>query len=114
MVDIYNLNYYWFVGYSDITASHFRREYLDLKDRLLHGYNQRWAYVTVAATVTKKLAPFGRDGEAQTDKMVQTIITQVYPRHCYQSRDRPAAGWGVEGIGAGEDGTAFDSCWQPA
>jgi EpsI family protein len=78
VVNIYNLNYYWFIGYSDITASHFRREYLDLKDRLLHGYNQRWAYVTVAATITKGLMPFGKD-EEETDKMVQKIITQVYP-----------------------------------
>jgi EpsI family protein len=79
IVNVYNLNYYWFVGYSDITANHFQREYIDLKDRLLHGYNQRWAYVTVAATVTKNLIPFGRD-EAQTDAMVQKLITMVYPR----------------------------------
>jgi len=79
IVNIYNLNYYWFIGYSDITASHFQREYIDMKDRLLHGYNQRWAYVTVAATVTKDLMPFGRD-EAQTDAMVRKIITQVYPQ----------------------------------
>ena len=23
VVEVYNLNYYWFIGYSDITASHF-------------------------------------------------------------------------------------------
>jgi EpsI family protein len=79
VVNIYNLNYYWFIGYTDITASHFRREYIDMKDRLLHGYNQRWAYVTVAATITKNLAPFGRD-EPQTDRMIQKIITDVYPQ----------------------------------
>jgi len=78
VVNLYNLDYYWFIGYSDITASHFRREYIDMKDRLLHGYNQRWAYVTVAATVTKNLVPFGRD-EAQTDAMIQKIIAQVFP-----------------------------------
>ena len=79
VVQIYNLNYYWFIGYSDITASHFEREYIDMKDRLLHGYNQRWAYVTVAATVTKGLVPFGKD-EAETDTMIQKIIAQVYPQ----------------------------------
>lgn len=67
----YNLYYYWFVGYTDITASHLQREYIDMKDRLLHGYNQRWAYVTVAAQITKN--------EAQTDEMLQKIIEQVYP-----------------------------------
>jgi EpsI family protein len=78
-VTIYNLDYYWFVGYSDITASHFEREYIDMKDRLFHGYNQRWAFVTVAATITKNLAPGGRD-EAQTDAMIQQLIAKVYPQ----------------------------------
>jgi hypothetical protein len=75
---MFELDYYWFIGYSDLTASHFRREYIDLTDRLLHGYNQRWAFVTVAAQVTKNLAPFGKD-EEQTDAMVQKMIAQVYP-----------------------------------
>ena len=50
---IENLTYYWFVGYTDVTASHFTRTMLDLRDRTLRGYNQRWAYVTVAATSQK-------------------------------------------------------------
>ena len=78
IVDVYNLNYYWFVGYTDITASHFERERIDLKDRLFHGYNQRWAFVTVASTVTKNLEPFGKD-EAETDTMLQKMIAQVFP-----------------------------------
>jgi EpsI family protein len=69
---IYGLDYYWFIGYSDITASHIQREFIDMKDRLLHGYNQRWAFVTVAATV--------RGDETQTDNMIQSLIAQVYPR----------------------------------
>jgi EpsI family protein len=77
--NVHNLNYYWFIGYSEITASHIRREYVDMRDRLLYGYNQRWAYVTVAATITKGLTPDGRD-EAQTDAMIQDLIKQVYPK----------------------------------
>jgi EpsI family protein len=82
VVDVYNLNYYWFVGYSDITASHIQREFIDMKDRLLHGYNQRWAFVTVASNITKGSAEdeFG-DGkdEAQTDAMLQKVIAEIYP-----------------------------------
>lgn len=80
---VYNLNYYWFIGYSDITASHFEREYIDIKDRLLHGYNQRWAYVTVAATISN-----GRT-EEQTDLMIQELIKRVYPQIV---TDKPQAG----------------------
>jgi len=80
VVPVYNLNYYWFIGYSDITASHFEREYIDMKDRLVHGYNQRWAYVTVAATVMKGLVKDGAGkDEGQTDAMIQKVIAQVYP-----------------------------------
>jgi EpsI family protein len=80
VVKVHNVIYYWFVGYSDITASHFEREYLDMKDRLLHGYNQRWAYVTVASNVTRGLTSegAGRDG-GQIDAMLQGMIQQVYP-----------------------------------
>jgi hypothetical protein len=74
VAQIYNLNYYWFIGYSDITASHFEREYIDMRDRLMRGYNQRWAYVTVASEVMN-----GRS-EAQTDEMIQDLIKRVYPR----------------------------------
>ena len=42
-VSIYNLNYYWFVGYHHLTASHLERTVLDIQDRILKGYNQRWA-----------------------------------------------------------------------
>lgn len=80
MVQVHNLNYYWFVGYSDITASHFEREYLDMKDRLLHGYNQRWAYVTVACNITKGMqADGGGKDEEETDAMLQKVIAEVYP-----------------------------------
>ena len=79
IVPVYELNYYWFIGYSDITASHFRREYIDMKDRLLHGYNQRWAYVTVACEVTKGLNTDGKD-ESETDAMIQKVIAEVFPK----------------------------------
>jgi hypothetical protein len=68
-----------------------QREYLDIKDRLLRGYNQRWAYVTVAATVTKGLVPYGKD-EAETDEMIQKIIAQVYPRIVMDVPGRGAGG----------------------
>jgi hypothetical protein len=73
VVEIHNLDYYWFIGYSDITASHFEREYIDIKDRLFHGYNQRWAYVTVTSNIN------GRD-EAQTQEILEGLIARVYPR----------------------------------
>lgn len=42
------LTYYFFIGHSDITASHEERTLIDMRDRLLKGQDQRWAYVQVS------------------------------------------------------------------
>ncbi len=77
-VNVFNLNYYWFVGYNDLTASHLARNLIDIKDRLLRGYNQRWAYITVAGTITKNLQPFGRS-EGEVDESIESFIRQLAP-----------------------------------
>lgn len=74
-----NLNYYWFVGYRRLTPSHIERALLDIHDRVLRGYNQRWAYVTVASNVTHGLVKFGRS-EAETDQMIQSFVTELLPQ----------------------------------
>lgn len=76
---VYNLNYYWFVGYTDVTPSHIDRAVMDIRDRVMKGYNQRWAYVTVASNVTEGLVKFGRS-EAASDQMLQSFIQELFPR----------------------------------
>lgn len=76
---LHNLTYYWFVGYNEVTPSHFTRTMLDMRDRILRGYNQRWAYVTVAATVTEGIAQPQRS-EAETDAMIQKFIADLVPK----------------------------------
>ena len=46
-----NLNcvtYYFFVGNNTITQDHLKRTLLDMKDRLLLGVDQRWAFVSAS------------------------------------------------------------------
>ncbi len=76
LVSVYNLNYYWFVGYNETTASHIRRSYLDIRDRVLYGYNQRWAYITIAANIPPGQLRFG---EEDTDAMLKDFIRQLLP-----------------------------------
>ena len=78
-IPVYNLTYYWFVGWNVSTPSHMERTYIDIKDRILHGYNQRWAYITVAGTITKNIHAFGKT-EAETDEMLQSFIQQLLPQ----------------------------------
>ena len=70
---IKNLSYYWFVGHSDITPSHYERTWIDIRDRVLKGQNQQWAYVTVSANVTRDFKIFGHD-EKQTDEIMRDFI----------------------------------------
>ena len=75
---IRNLDYYWFVGYDTVTDSHTTRNLIDITDRLRHGYNQRWAFVTVAATITENLQVDGLD-EKETDEMIVGFIEKLVP-----------------------------------
>ena len=75
---VYNLNYYWFIGYTEVTPSAIRRAVLDIRDRVVKGYDQRWAYVTVASNVTEGAVKFGRSEKA-TDELLQDFIAQLYP-----------------------------------
>lgn len=42
------VTYYFFVGSKQITHDHLNRTLLDMKDRLLLGLDQRWAYVSLS------------------------------------------------------------------
>ncbi len=48
-----SLSYYFFVGHESVTHDHLARTITDMKDRLLFGRDQRWAYVTVSAMFGK-------------------------------------------------------------
>jgi hypothetical protein len=76
---LYNLNYYWFIGYRDMTASHLSRTGIDLRDRIVGGYSQRWAYITIAANVTQGIQRPERT-EEQTVEIMEDFIRQLAPR----------------------------------
>lgn len=43
--------YYTFFGHKKIVAGHFERVWEDIKDRLIGGYDQRWAYATFSTSL---------------------------------------------------------------
>jgi len=73
-----SLDYYWFVSSSETTNDHIERNIIDIRDRVLKGYAQPWAFVTVISSITKDLVPFGRD-ERQTDEMLEQFIRKLVP-----------------------------------
>jgi EpsI family protein len=78
-VNVYSLSYYWFVGHDAQTPSHLKRTWIDIRDRVLKGENQQWAYVMIASAVTKGLQPLGRS-EAEVDEMIRSFIRDLYPQ----------------------------------
>jgi EpsI family protein len=78
-IEVTNLNYYWFIGYKDMTASHLTRSGIDIRDRVLKGQSQRWAYVTVAGNVTQGISRPERNDE-QTTEMLEKFMQDLAPR----------------------------------
>jgi EpsI family protein len=76
---LYDLSYYWFIGSREMTPSHLTRTRIDLRDRLLRGQNQRWAYVTVAALVTEHWKDPQRS-ESETGDMIERFIAELVPK----------------------------------
>ena len=75
-VNLYGFDYYWFVGIEDITNSHTKRNLIDWRDRLLKGYNQRWAFVSVISMVNGS----SKEAEADADKHMRDFIADLFPK----------------------------------
>jgi hypothetical protein len=50
IVVVDSLLFYFFVGHDRVTNDHYARTFIDMRDRIFKGQDQRWAYVTLATT----------------------------------------------------------------
>jgi len=79
--------YYWFVGSHTVTPSHYNRTFVDMKDRLFQGFDQRWAFVLLGGAFTDSLAaagvrvpdPFYMNGrsEQETDALLTRLASAI-------------------------------------
>ncbi|HUF63635.1 MAG TPA: exosortase-associated EpsI family protein [Verrucomicrobiales bacterium] len=75
-----SVTYYWFVGCERLTHSHYERTFIDMKDRLFRGFNQRWAYVTIAASLPQIDDPGDHKRAVElADRQIAEFINEVYP-----------------------------------
>lgn len=69
------VTYYFFVGHDQVTNDHMGRTLIDMKDRILFGMDQRWAYVSVSMWYGK-LPWIEEDvSESEADKKIREFIT---------------------------------------
>jgi len=71
--------YYFFVGCERITASHTNRTLIDIKDRVLRGEAQRWAYVSGFISYGDDEQPdwWGPLNREQADKKIRQLLAEL-------------------------------------
>ncbi|MGB0992846.1 MAG: exosortase-associated EpsI family protein [Akkermansiaceae bacterium] len=79
------VQYYTFFGHSTITESHYGRTWADMKDRVLKGHDQQWAYATFSMPVTEVYAQQGLMDPSrahtleESEKMLQSFVKKMIP-----------------------------------
>ncbi len=69
------VTYYFFVGHDCLTNDHLARTAIDMKDRILFGMDQRWAYVTVSMWYGKLPWIDAEVGEDEANEKIREFIT---------------------------------------
>jgi len=74
------ITYYFFIGHDRITHDHLARTFIDMKDRLVRGMDQRWAYATTSTWFGK--LPWLEDEvtEEQADAKIIEFIRGIAER----------------------------------
>ena len=68
------LNDYWFMGRNRVTASHVQRIVWNSYDRIVHGVNHRWAYITLTINVRRG----GGAAETASNEMAARAIVRGF------------------------------------
>ncbi len=69
------VTYYFFVGHNHVSDDHLERTFTDMKDRLVRGMDQRWAYVSVSMWYGKLDWIPKEVTEAEADTKLRKFLT---------------------------------------
>ena len=69
------VTYYFFVGHDRITNDHLERTLFDMKDRLVRGMDQRWAYVSASMWYGKIPWIEKEVAETEADEKLRQFVT---------------------------------------
>ncbi|MBC8128106.1 MAG: exosortase-associated EpsI family protein [Gloeobacteraceae cyanobacterium ES-bin-144] len=71
------VTYYFFVGHDQITNDHLQRTFFDMKDRMVRGMDQRWAYVSVSMWFGKVPWIEKEVSEAEADEKIKAFVIEL-------------------------------------
>lgn len=74
---IHGIYYYIFVGDGQLAANHASRYVLDIKDRLLFGKAQRWAYIQVGTYYGDAVGEDRETAEKRLQEFIKFLLPQV-------------------------------------
>lgn len=81
------IQYYAFIGADKAVAGHYERSWEDIKNRLMKGEDQQWAYITISAPETQSLIDQGLNLGAsfepadieETRKILTGFMSELLP-----------------------------------
>lgn len=68
------ITYYFFVGHDQVTNDHLKRTFIDMKDRLIRGMDQRWAYASVSMWYGKVPSIQVEVSEEEADRKLRDFV----------------------------------------
>lgn len=71
---------YFFIGQKEITENHLRRTFIDMRDRLLRGQDQRWAYVS-ASMWFSEAGEYGLPSRDFAEKEIRQFLSDLADRN---------------------------------
>jgi hypothetical protein len=75
------ITYYFFVGHDCVTNDHLKRTFIDMKDRLVRGMDQRWAYTSVSMWYGSKVPLIDKAvSEEEADAKLRSFVTDFSER----------------------------------
>lgn len=83
------LTYYFFVGHDLITNDHWQRTLIDMKDRLVYGRDQRWAYVSTSMWYGKLPWVPEEITEAEADQKMRKFLSEFCERQINWDQIKP-------------------------
>jgi hypothetical protein len=83
------ITYYFFVGHDQVTNDHLKRTFIDMKDRLLRGMDQRWAYASVSMWYGKVPSIRTEVTVEEADQKLRDFVSQFAERQINWDQVRP-------------------------
>lgn len=76
-LELQAVTYYFFIGHNHITHDHTLRTLLDMRDRVIFGTDQRWAYISVTSWYGK--IPWLPDAvsEREAETKIRQLLTKL-------------------------------------